>query len=115
MSRYLLDGATLLAAMAAPFRLRSEDHTILTDRSNDILVSAATFLDAYELEQDQKAEFSSLRGKLQSDATQMGFVAIDTAPAHVDRAATLAAALPWPRRILRAQSEMLPATLLTLE
>lgn len=115
MARYLLDGASLLAAMAAPFRLRSETHALISDRANVILVSAATFLDAYELEQDQKADFSSLRGKLQSAVTQMGFVAIETSPAHVDRAATLAAALPWPRRILRAQSEMLPATLLTLE
>ena len=43
MERYLLDGATLLAAMAAPFRLRAETHAILEDRSNLILVSAATF------------------------------------------------------------------------
>ena len=45
----------------------------------------------------------------------MGFTAVDTTPAQVDRAATLAAALPWPRRILRAQADMLPATLLTVE
>ena len=115
MSDYLLDGATLLAAMGAPFRLRSEVHAALLDRSNNVFVSAATFLDAYELEQDGKAEFSALKGKLQSAATQMGMLALDTTPAHVDRAATLAAALPWPRRILRAQAEMLPATLLTLE
>jgi hypothetical protein len=72
-------------------------------------------LDAYELEQDQRAEFPALRGRLQSAATQLGFIALDTTPAHVDRASTLAAALPWPRRILRAQAEMQPATLLTLE
>jgi PIN domain nuclease of toxin-antitoxin system len=115
VSDYLLDGATLLAAMAAPFRLRSEAHAVLVDRSNRIFVSAATFLDAYELEQDDRAAFPALRGRLQSAATQLGFLALDTTPAHVDRAATLAAALPWPRRILRAQAEMLPATLLTLE
>jgi len=115
MERYLLDGATLLAAMAAPFRLRAETHAILEDRSNLILVSAATFLDAYALEAEDRAVFSSLRGKLQSAATQMGFTAVDTTPAQVDRAATLAAALPWPRRILRAQADMLPATLLTVE
>lgn len=114
MSDYLLDGATLLAAMGAPFRLRSEAHAILTDRANTIYVTAATFLDAYELEQDQRAEFPALRGRLQSAATQLGFIALDTTPAHVDRAATLAAALPWPRRILRAQAEMQPAILLKL-
>ena len=84
-------------------------------RSNLILGSAATFLDAYVLEAEDRAAFSSLRGKLQSAATQMGFTAVDTTPAQVDRAATLAAALPWPRRILRAQADMLPATLLTVE
>ena len=115
MSDYLLDGATLLAALGAPFRLRSEAHAILTDRANTVYVSAATFLDAYELEQDARAEFPALRGRLQSAATQMGFTAVDTTPAQVDRAATLAAALPWPRRILRAQADMLPATLLTVE
>ena len=115
MSDFLLDGATLLAALGAPFRLRAEAHAILTERANTIYVSAATFLDAYELEQDVRAEFPTLRGRLQSAATQMGFIALETSPAHVDRAATLAAALPWPRRILRAQAEMHPATLLTLE
>ena len=86
MSDYLLDGATLLAAMGAPFRLRSEAHAILTDRANTIYVTAATFLDAYALEQDERADFPALRGRLQSAATQLGFVALDTTPAHVDRA-----------------------------
>ena len=80
------------------------------DRDN-----ARKAIDAYALEAEDRAAFSSLRGKLQSAATQMGFTAVDTTPAQVDRAATLAAALPWPRRILRAQADMLPATLLTVE
>jgi len=115
VSDYLLDGASLLAALGAPFRLRAETHAILTDRANTIYVSAATFLDAYELEAEERAEFTALRGRLQSAATQLGFVAMETTPAHVDRAATLAAALPWPRRLLRAQAAMQPSTLLTLE
>ena len=115
MERYLLDGSTLLAAMAAPFRLRAETHAVLEARSNLLLVPAATFLDADALEAENRAAFASRRGKLQSAATQMGFTAVDTTPAQVDRAATLAAALPWPRRILRAQADMLPATLLTVE